>query len=191
MHEQVCCFNEAASHQLPIAVALWIIQIVSMEECSSLMQNLMWICCSIRSVMLNVTATQYASSLNGIHHPHWLGQWSHPRSRMRIPVHSPWVSGYIDVMKTDVIRVIMAGLFLDRPCMCLEDYIMLELCMWHLHSWHIIELSPANNFYLYYYYDLKFFLSGKSFDSPLFTCTCFARKQTYCFVSPVTKTIIK
>ena len=40
IHEQVCC-DEAANHQLLIAVAFWIIQIVSMEECSSLMQNLM------------------------------------------------------------------------------------------------------------------------------------------------------
>ena len=31
MHEQVCC-SEAANHQLPIAAAFWIIQIVSTEE---------------------------------------------------------------------------------------------------------------------------------------------------------------
>ena len=43
MHEQVHC-DEAASHQLPIAVAFWIIQIVSMKECST--------------------------SFNGIYHPH-------------------------------------------------------------------------------------------------------------------------
>ena len=41
MHEQVHCCDEAANHQLPIAAAFWIIQIVSVEECWSLMQNLM------------------------------------------------------------------------------------------------------------------------------------------------------
>ena len=40
MHDWVCCHDEAANHQLPIAVAFWIICIVSIEECSRLMQNL-------------------------------------------------------------------------------------------------------------------------------------------------------
>ena len=51
MHEQVCCSDEAANHQLPIAVAFWIIWIVSMEEHSSLMQNLMQIDCSTHLVI--------------------------------------------------------------------------------------------------------------------------------------------
>ena len=50
-------YPDAANHQLPIAVAFWIIQIVSMEECSSLMQNLMHIRCFTHSVILNVTST--------------------------------------------------------------------------------------------------------------------------------------
>ena len=41
MHEWPHCCDEAASHQLPIAAAFWIIWIVSTEECSSLTQNLM------------------------------------------------------------------------------------------------------------------------------------------------------
>ena len=45
MHEWACC-DEAASHQLPIGVAFWIIWTVSTEGCSTLMQNLMQICCS-------------------------------------------------------------------------------------------------------------------------------------------------
>ena len=45
IYEQVQCHNEAANHQLPIAAAFWIIWIVSREECSSLMQNLMQIRC--------------------------------------------------------------------------------------------------------------------------------------------------
>ena len=40
MHEQACYCDKAASHHLPIAAAFWIIWIVSAEECSSLMQNL-------------------------------------------------------------------------------------------------------------------------------------------------------
>ena len=33
MHEQAYCHDEAANHQLPIAVAFWIIQIVSLDKC--------------------------------------------------------------------------------------------------------------------------------------------------------------
>ena len=66
MHERVHCHDEAADRQLPIAVAFCIIQIVSVEECLSLMQNLMQICCSAPSVILNVMATQYTCSLNGV-----------------------------------------------------------------------------------------------------------------------------
>ena len=47
VHEQACCHGEAANHQLPIAVALWITWTVSAEECSSLMQ----ICCSTHSLI--------------------------------------------------------------------------------------------------------------------------------------------
>ena len=86
MHEQVCCCDEAANHQLPAAAAFWIIWIVSTEECSSLTQNLMQIHCSARSVILNAMATQDTCSLNGIYHPHWLVQWSGHCSHMRIPV---------------------------------------------------------------------------------------------------------
>ena len=57
-HEQAHGCDEAANHQLPIAVAFWIIQIVSMEERSSLIHNLMKIHCSARSVILNVMATR-------------------------------------------------------------------------------------------------------------------------------------
>ena len=51
MHERTYCCEEAANHQLPIAAAFWIIPIVSMEECSSLTQNLMQICCSTCSAI--------------------------------------------------------------------------------------------------------------------------------------------
>ena len=39
MHEGTFCHDEDANHQLPIAAALWIIPIVSTEECSSLKLN--------------------------------------------------------------------------------------------------------------------------------------------------------
>ena len=101
----------------------WIIQIVSVEECSSLTQNLMQIRCSTRSVILNVTASQYTCSLNGITTPtDWGGdftwpQWSHYCSHVYIPVHSPWTSmpGYIDVTQAVLIMLTMVGHFLDRP----------------------------------------------------------------------------
>ena len=115
MHEWACCYDEAANHQLPIAVAFCIIQIVSKEECSTLMQNLMQIHCSTHSVILNVTATQYTCSLKGIYHSHQLVQWSHQCSHTYIPALSPWLQGCINVMQTVLITVKMTALFLDRP----------------------------------------------------------------------------
>ena len=115
IHEPAHCPDEVASHQLPIAVAFWIIPIISMEECSSLTQNWMQICCSTRSVILNATATQYMCSLNSVYCPHWLVHWSFHCSDMCIPVHSPWLPGYIDVMQTILVILTTVGLFLDRP----------------------------------------------------------------------------
>ena len=86
MHEQTCCCDEAASHQLPTAAAFWIIEIVSVEECSSLTQNLTQIFCSTCSVILYAMATQYTCSLNSVYHPHWPVQWSRHCSCMCIPV---------------------------------------------------------------------------------------------------------
>ena len=114
MHEWVCCGDEAAHHQLPIAAAFWIIWIVSVEECSSLMQNLMQICCSpSQSFWRRRPHSTQAHSL-GVYCPHWLVPWSHHCSRMCIPVHSPWLPGYINVAQTILIIFPMAGLFLDR-----------------------------------------------------------------------------
>ena len=86
MHEWVCCHDEAANHHVPIAIASGIIRIVSIEECSSLTQNLMQIYPFTCSVILNAVATQYTCSLNGIYCPYWLVQWSRHFSRMYIPV---------------------------------------------------------------------------------------------------------
>ena len=52
MHYQVCCHDEAANHQVPIAAAFYIIPIVSAEEYSNLTQNLIQNHCSTHSVIL-------------------------------------------------------------------------------------------------------------------------------------------
>ena len=114
MHEQTLCCDEAANHQLPTAVAFWIIWIVSVEECSSLVKNLVQIHCSTSSVIFNVMATQYTCSLSAIYLPHWLVQWSPHHSCMCIPVHSSWLPGYMDVKQTLFITLTIAGVFLDR-----------------------------------------------------------------------------
>ena len=105
-HPFICTALVASSPKV-----FWIIQIVSTEECSGLTQNLMWILCSTRSIILNVTVTQYTCSLNDIYHPHWLVQWSHHCSPMHIPVHPPWLPGRIDVTQTILLILTMAGLF--------------------------------------------------------------------------------
>ena len=67
MYEQAHCRDEAANHQLPIAVAFCIIWIFSVEDFSSLIQNVMQIHYSTGSVILNATATV-----------HMLTQWHLP-----------------------------------------------------------------------------------------------------------------
>ena len=59
------------SCQSPVANSCGLLkyQIVSVEECSSLMQNLMQIFCSTRSFWM----WQYMCSLSGVYCPHWLG----------------------------------------------------------------------------------------------------------------------
>ena len=137
IHEKACCCDEAASHQLPTEAAFWIIQLVSVEECSSLTQNLMQIFCSTRSVILNAMVTQYTCSLSGAYCPHWLVQWSRCCSRMHIPVHSPWLPGYINVTHTILIILTMAELFLDRPRSL--GHIPSPRCVWVLLN--LAELS--------------------------------------------------
>ena len=46
--------------------------------------------------------------------PHWLVQWSQHCSCMHIPVHSPWLSGYINVTQIVLVILTVPGLFLDR-----------------------------------------------------------------------------
>ena len=75
------------------------------------------------SVILNGTATQYTSSLNDIYHPHWLGQWSHHCLHRCIPVNSPWLPGYIDIIQTVLIILTMPELFWDIPHLYIYIYI--------------------------------------------------------------------
>ena len=63
MHEQMHCCDEAASCQLPIAVAFWIIWIVSAEICSSLMQNLIQTCCCTQSFWMGQPLSTQAHSM--------------------------------------------------------------------------------------------------------------------------------
>ena len=117
MHERERCRDEAANHQLPIATAFWITWIVSAEEYSSLMQNLMRVCYSTHPVILNVTATQYTCSLIGVYGPRPL-----LTSTVKSPLFThacscPFslVPGYIDAAQSILVLLTMAGLFLDRP----------------------------------------------------------------------------
>ena len=41
---------------------------------------------------------------------------------LHIPVHSPWLPGYIDVAQTILLILTMAGIFLDRPCKCSRSF---------------------------------------------------------------------
>ena len=176
---------------VPHSFGLWITWIVSVEECSSLMQNLMQICCSTSSVILIffrfylfifresgreggregekhqcvvashtptptgdlaqnpgicpdwksnwkpftlhagtqftephhpkltqsfwMWLTQYTCSPNSVYHPHWLVQWSHHCSLICIPVHSPWLSVYIDVVQSILVILTISGLFPHKP----------------------------------------------------------------------------
>ena len=152
MHERVHCHDEAASQKLPIAAAFWIILIASAEENSSLMQNLMKIYCSIHSVILNVTATQYTLSLNSMYCPHWPVQWSRHCSHLCIPIHSPQLPCYIIVTQTILIILTTAGFFPDRlhmnELLFIDEYIW--VCyIWvyviydNIYIWIVIHYSPV------------------------------------------------
>ena len=67
------------------------------------------------SVILNVTATQYTCSLYSIYCPHWLVLWSCHCSCMRIPLHFPWLLGYVKAVQTILVILTIGGLFTDRP----------------------------------------------------------------------------
>ena len=144
IHEQAHCHNEAANHQLHTAEAFWIIRIFSIEECSSLMQNLMRIHCSTQSFWMWWPHSTHAHSTASTD-PHWLVQWSHHCSHIGIPVHSPWLLGYINVMQTILVILTMVGLFPDWPLIL--QITLLSGCKTYLTSFlshPIITLSPGS-----------------------------------------------
>ena len=133
MHEQACCHNEAANHQMPIAVTFWIIPIVSAEECSSLTHNLQQICCSTLSVIFNATATQYTCSLKGIYHPTdqcsevvivhaWAFQFPLPACQVTLMSCKPFLlyQQWLDFFRTDLVFfTVLAALVLFIYLLCL------------------------------------------------------------------------
>ena len=64
--------------------------------------------------------------------PPLIVQWSHHCSRMCIPVHFPWLPGYIDVAQTIHVILTMAGLFPDRPCIYthIQSKLLFDGIMW-------------------------------------------------------------
>ena len=87
------------------------------------------------SVIWNAMATQYTCSLRSFYHPHWLVNWSCHCSCMHIPVQSPWLPGYIDVVKTVLVILTMGGVFLDR--------LFVHIKRWGTCSRFLVVASPA------------------------------------------------
>ena len=83
--------------------AFWIIQIVSTEECSSSMQKLIRFVALLAHIFLlshfECNGHTVHMLTQQVYRPHWLVQWSHHHSHMLIPVHSPWLPGYINVVQ--------------------------------------------------------------------------------------------
>ena len=113
LHEMGCMSEYIIVRKLPI-LGFWIIQIVPAEECSSLTQNLMPICCFACSVILNVMATQYTCFLKGIYCPKWGIWWSCRHSHMLV---------YIGVTQIILILLTLAGIFPDIPCVLISSKI--------------------------------------------------------------------
>ena len=161
MHEQVHCYDDTANHQLPIAAAFWIIWI-----CSSLTQNWMQIHCSMGSVILNVMDTQYTCSLNNVYGPKWLVQWSRHCSHMHIPVHSPWLPGYINVTQTILVILVMALSGKTSYTLCDKFFVWHTLCDLRISSLHAQFLTLNWAFDVWCYDDLFATMTGKPGQSP-------------------------
>ena len=92
--------------------AFWIIWIVSVEECSNLMQ--IW--CKFTALLTQSFWMQepHSTASTAPLSPQ-LVQRSRHCSCMHIPVPSPWLPGYVDVVQTVFVMLTMAGLFPERP----------------------------------------------------------------------------
>ena len=142
MHEQVCCRAEAANPQLPVAAAFWITPVFCGGMFKLRAKFNVDFCCTC-SVILNVTATQYTCSLKGVYCPYWLVWWSLHCSHMCIPVHSPWLPGYIHVMQNVLVILTMARLFLDKPHTRLFIPIHHRLNNAHLEFQHVVVQTSS------------------------------------------------
>ena len=83
---------------------------------------------------------------------HWLVQWSRHCAHMCIPVHSPWLLGYIDAMNTVLLILTMAGLFPDRPR--ISRFSLLLICC------HFFFFFPSSQL-LFLKYNFRTFSTNK------------------------------
>ena len=103
MQEWVRCCDEVANHRLPTAVAFGIIGIVSAEGCSSLSKtSCRFIAQLTQSFWMWWLQNKHAHTRASTT-PKWLAQWSGHCSHTRIPVHFPWLPGYMDVIQNILI----------------------------------------------------------------------------------------
>ena len=108
IHEWAHCCDEAANHQLAIAVAFGIMppnrfcggmfKLNAKSDAYSLLCLLSHFECDGHTVHM---LTQWC------HCPPLPGKMSHHCSHMYIPVHSPWLPSYIDVMQTIIVMLTM------------------------------------------------------------------------------------
>ena len=87
--------------------------------------------------------TQCICSHGGIYRPYWWVQWSHHCSCMWIPVHSPWLPGYIDVTEIVLIILMMTKLFPDRAYICWEKIRIYNIWVWE-RMCHFGEKNQVN-----------------------------------------------
>ena len=136
MHQWVHCCDEAANHQLPIATALWVFWIVSMEEWSSLMQTL-----DADSLFYLLSHFECED-----HTAHMLTQWcllppvtSTVKSSSFMHTHSSplsLVARLINVAQTILVTLIMTGNFPDRPQCSYTDHSWKKvICIFYIYIW--------------------------------------------------------
>ena len=74
----------------------------------------------VHSSPLSLVATLHRHCANGSHYIN--NGWTFSRQSIHtcthIPVHFPWLPGYINVIKTILVILTMVGLFPDRPYIC-------------------------------------------------------------------------
>ena len=102
---------------------------------------------STHSVSLNATATQYTCSHNSGHLPPPLKSWSRHCSLMHIPVHSPWLPGYINATEIIFVILTMVGLFPDRLISCIKNNFLFFLIVFLLFlktEYHFSDIKMLN-----------------------------------------------